>query len=392
MKVLVWSPRGVGESYGGPSMNAHRLLSVMDNANDYVLAHGNAAQEPSALFSEAHFIYQLRHHSPLQQAIYVSKGTAWVKREAARFDVAFGIEGFHPTVAPLYAGQMAGLPALVFLAAYRTDLADKKGLPTLLGFPARRRAMAARLSGLVALSSAMEQELLEYGIAQEKIARIPIGVDTSVFHAGANEQSRSEERRRLGIPDRPSILFVGGLNQRKRPHLLVEALAGLKRKGIDAQLVLVGPEQDAEYCQSMRSHAEANGVAADIVWYGFTREVAPLFRIADIYALISRNEGMPSALIEAMASSLPSVVTRISGVEDVIEHDVNGMFVDDEGSEVERVLERYLRDPALGREHGQQARRCVEARLSLAKVSGAYAKLFELAYRGGNAAEASLLA
>lgn len=391
MHILVWSPRGVGESYGGPSMNAHRLINAMGDDLRFSLVHGNPAQEPAPRFEEQHFLYEMHHFSPLRQALFVHKGRTWIEANARRFDVVFGIEGFHPTVGPVHTAHRMGVPAVVFLAAYRTDLADKQGLPTRLGFPRRRRQMASELSGLIALSTAMAEELREYGIAERRIAVIPIGIDTTVFHPVADVAERSRLRAALGLRDMPTVVFVGGVNRRKQPHLLVEAAARLRRKGQDVQVVLVGPEQDAEYAAGMRAHAAEAGIEDLVVWYGFTREVAPLFRAADIYALISKNEGMPSALVEAMATGLPAIVTNISGAADVIEQGHNGVFVTDDVEAVSLAIAHYLDDDAARIAHGLASRARVEKQLSLTRVSAAYRQLFELAISGGDACDASLL-
>lgn len=391
MKVLIWSPRGVGESYGGPSMNAHRLLGKMKSAATYSLAHGKFDQEKSELFDAQTFVAEMKHFSVLKQLMFVAKGRHWMAGNVRKYDAVLGIEGFHPTVAPLHTAQSLGVPSVVFLAAYKTDLADKKGLPTNLGFPRRRRAMAAQLSGLIVLSTAMEEELLEYKVSPDKIAKIPIGVDTTNFRPVESIHERTRARAEHGLRDLPTIIFVGGVNRRKQPHLLVRAIAALKCRGLDAQLLVVGPEQDEQYSREIREFIREKRIGEQIIWMGFTRDVAPLFRLADVFSLVSRNEGMPSALIEAMATNLPSVVTRISGTSDVIKSEQNGIFVSDDEAEVTNALETYLKEPSIAIAHGTSARKFVDEKLSINRVADAYVKLLKEIVSGRPAANASIL-
>jgi glycosyltransferase involved in cell wall biosynthesis len=153
------------------------------------------------------------------------------------------------------------------------------------------------------------------------------------------------------------------------------------------QLVLVGPEQEPEYAARIRQRARDIGVADRVLWFGFTADIAPPFRAADIFALPSANEGMPAALVEAMASGLPSIVTAISGMTDLIVDGVQGRVVEPRADRIADALEAYGRDPALRRAHGESARTKVEQRFSSEVVIDAYERLFRRIMAGGDAAE-----
>src|SRR5262249_52852990 len=158
---------------------------------------------------------------------------------AEQFDIFHGLAAFQTTVEPAYAAQRLGLPSVVFVANHGVEFADKPGLKAILGLPRRRRAMAKQISGLIAMSQAIYDELRSYDIPESKIARIPMGVDTTRFRPSVDAVERQALRGQFGWPDRPTLIFVGGITERKRPHLLVEAIGLLHKRGLECQLAIV---------------------------------------------------------------------------------------------------------------------------------------------------------
>lgn len=387
IRVLLWSPMGSGEHYDGPSSFAYRLYGCAAPGRFKVtLAHGNANQVQDRLFEGVHLIHPLRP-TALGMARYVRTAKAWVARHAAGFDVFHGLTGYEIVMGPAYEAQRRGLPAVVFIANHRNDLGDKPGLKRLLGLPRRRRAKAAKLSALIAMSQAIHEELLSYGVCERRIARIPMGVDTNRFRPVASEAERRAVRQQLGWPDRPTVVFVGAIGRRKQPHLLIEALGMLRQRDVECQLALVGPEQEPAYCAQMRVRAKELDIERQVIWFGFTKDIGPPFRAADCFALISSGEGMPAALVEAMASGLPSIVTAVSGTTDLISDGEDGRLVGPSASDVADAIATYLRDPAVTALHGGRARAKIVRGYSTTVVLDAYERLFRRIMAGGDAAE-----
>ena len=100
-------------------------------------------------------------------------------------------------------------------------------------------------------------------------------------------------------------------------------------------------------------------------WLGPERLRAELAG-ASVFALPSYAEGMPMALLEAMSWGLPVIATPVGGVPQVIEHEVNGLFVDpDDIDGIAAAIARLMSDPALRERLGAAARKTIEARFSL---------------------------
>ena len=212
------------------------------------------------------------------------------------------------------------------------------------------------------------------GLPPDRFCLMPNGVDLERFRPGTPDE-RAAIRREMQISVTSLVvLFVGFFSREKRPDLLFDAWAGLATSpNTNAVLVFVGAtrspyhEVDENLADEIREKAAAAGVADRLRFVEKTHDIERLHRMADIFVLPSVREGMSNALLEAMASGLPSIATRIEGITDVvIEHDVNGVLVppDDVGA-LEQGLRRIAGDPSCAARLGYAARQAVEARFSL---------------------------
>jgi len=377
LRILLWSPNGSGLHYGGPGMMAYRLYSkAVPGRFEVTLVHGNPKQADYPLFRRQHLIAPLDKLNIRQQWTFVHRGQRWIDEHAKEFDIFHGLQGFHLTVGPAFRAQRKNLPAAVMLATYNNDLADKTGWKRLLALPKRRRRMLRELGGIVAISDAIADELLGFGFPEEKIARIPIGVDTDHFRPPVNESERRQQRAELGWPDRPTIIIVGNVTRNKNALLLVEALGMIQRRGIDAQLAIVGPEDDPPFAAEIRTRAAELKLTDRVIWAGFTTDPAPLFRAADVFSLPSASEGMPSSLVEALASGLPAVTTAISGATDLVRDGITGRLIERRLEPAAEALASYLDSPDLARAHGQAGRDIILQRCSATAVLDAHERLF----------------
>ena len=164
------------------------------------------------------------------------------------------------------------------------------------------------------------------------------------------------------------IVCLGRLGIRKGSRTIVRALAILGRRHPDARLVLAG---DGDL-SSVRSEARRLGVSDRVElpgWIG-PEERARTFLTASVFALPSQEEGLPVALLEAMAYGLPAVVSPVGGIPDAFEEGRHGYFVppDDPGALADR-LGALLDDPEAARRMGSQARADAEERYATEVVA-----------------------
>lgn len=190
----------------------------------------------------------------------------------------------------------------------------------------------------------------------------------------------------VSVPETPAsldsvpaqILSLGRLGEEKGSLTLVRALAMLEEPFADVRLVLAGDGDS----RSIRAEARRLGVIERVElpgWIG-ADERARRLRSANLFALPSRREGLPTALLEAMAFGLPSIVTPVGGVPDVFREGRHGYFVppDDPSALAERIA-RVLRDPDGARRMGTQARSDATRDFSVEVVAGLVAQAIESA-------------
>jgi glycosyltransferase involved in cell wall biosynthesis len=187
----------------------------------------------------------------------------------------------------------------------------------------------------LSVSRGLVESYLSAGLPPEQILEIPNGIDTVRFAPAAPDERRAIRSRLVVPPEGPMVLFVGFFSADKQPRTLFDAWLRLYADaGIDAALVFVGAtkspyfEVDGRMSEEMRTVAAECGRAERLVFAGATHNVPDYMRAADLFVLPSKREGLPVALLEAMACGLPSVASRLPGSTDTIIADGdNGLLV-----------------------------------------------------------------
>ena len=215
---------------------------------------------------------------------------------------------------------------------------------------------------------AMEELALSTGIEAEKVFRIPIGIDLEHFPS-IDPETRSARRQELGVPESAFVIGsfqkdgVGwgeGLEPKliKGPDVLLDVLGRLRKPVPELAVVLTGPARGY-----VTAGLERLGIPYRHVSATDRESLAQVYRLLDAYLVASRDEGGPKAVLEAMASGVPLVTTRVGQAADLVVHGENGYLAEVEDAEalgtlLERVatapqadLERLL---AKGRETAEQ--------------------------------------
>jgi glycosyltransferase involved in cell wall biosynthesis len=200
-----------------------------------------------------------------------------------------------------------------------------------------------RYDAVICKSSAIRQSCLAAGLPETAVVQIPgaipCGTPDSLFRPADSRDEVRRLRTALRLPhDAFLATFVGRVQPRKGCDLLFEAWELLlATPSFQGWLLLVGPHgadpsggerQFAALLQSfLPSRQDKRVLMTGNVAYA---EVARYLRASDCFVFPSQNEGLPKAVIEAMASGLPAICTRIPNVtEDIIDHDVDGIILDD---------------------------------------------------------------
>lgn len=157
----------------------------------------------------------------------------------------------------------------------------------------------------------------------KKVEYIPgVGIDTSKF---ANVEVDVEKKRQeLGLTmDNVVLLSVGELNENKNHQVIIKALGEIKDNNIHYCIAGVG-----EWKDKLLGIAKEYEVEGNVHLVGFRKDIEELLKIVDIFFFPSKREGLSVALMEAMGSGLPCVVSKIRGNTDLIVDDCGGKLVD----------------------------------------------------------------
>jgi len=228
----------------------------------------------------------------------------------------------------------------------------------LIGWRARYIARF-RLAGLlshrtVCVSEAVRRRLVvDFGYSAARTIAIPNGVDVERFHTDL-ETGRSVRQQLNIASDAVVIVCIASLVTQKRVDLLLEALGMLHREDREFTCIIVG---DGPLRTSLEERVEALALSSSVRFIGFVPDVRPYLQAGDLFALSSDKEGLPLALLEAMASGLPCIVTDVGGNREVLVDGRTGLIVEPGSSAKFADALRYaLTHPDEMRTQGRRAR------------------------------------
>lgn len=220
----------------------------------------------------------------------------------------------------------------------------------------------------IVISSEIDSELDQEGVSRHKRVCIPNGVDVSRF-IPPDRDAKEMARRHLGLLEEPVAVFVGRLSSEKQVDRLIAAWTALRNTHPSAVLLIVGDGPQASQLKA----AAGEGV----IFQGAVNDVTPYLQAADLFVLPSIAEGASIALLEAMASGLPPVVTRLAGALDLITHRKNGWLIPaDDSPALLEALTTLFDDPQLRKTLGENARQCVVSKYSLDAVTSQMVGLY----------------
>jgi starch synthase len=267
-------------------------------------------------------------------------------------------------------GKLTGLPVF---ASFQGGDYQRSRLERLT------RPLALRGARALVVPTTAEAERLRrvYGIDDSRVAAIFNPIDTDVWRPGGRETTR----RRLGLPPEARVAAWHGRVSvtKKGLDVLAEAWARVcrVRPGDDVRLLLVGAGHHDDELDRLLSDPRIRGVHRVDSFVHDRRELRDLLAAADVYAFPSRLEGLPVALVEAMACGLPPVAADASGVREILGVDTAGTLVPrDDPERLAGGLLELFDDPEKARERGAAARRRVEAAFALDRVGAQLRELF----------------
>jgi glycosyltransferase involved in cell wall biosynthesis len=265
------------------------------------------------------------------------------------------------------AARLAGVPAIHPIHGLHYERYPR---PVAAAYLALERRLSRYTAVVINVSHAQEAEGVSLRLFTRAQSRVIVnGVDSAALAARALD--REAARTALGLPQAARVVgAVARFDEVKRLDIVLRAVGKLDDAGVMAVLVGGGPEEP-----SLRSLAADLRLGPRVVFPGEIPDAARLFRAFDIFAAPSRKEGMPLAVLEAMAIGLPIVASDIEAHREVLDP-ATGVLVEGSGPAFAGALRAILGDPerarALADANRARARSRFDEETMVAAVDGVY--------------------
>jgi UDP-glucose:(heptosyl)LPS alpha-1,3-glucosyltransferase len=217
-----------------------------------------------------------------------------------------------------------------YFQAYRNPFLKfliKSSLSNLIAlFIEKRQFQKDNYKKIIAVSKRCKEEIKRnYGVPDEDIDVIYNGVDLKRFNPANKERYRKEIREKYNILDNEIVLlYIGSGFRRKGVEYLLKAISNL-RSDTKLRLLIVGRDENMQYYKKLVGKIKIEG---KITFTGEQPKVERFYAAADIFILLSVYEPFSNACLEAMASGLPIIITRINGVSEIIENGKEGYIIE----------------------------------------------------------------
>lgn len=223
---------------------------------------------------------------------------------------------------------------------------------------------------------AVSTELADYVRQRLGLAHAPDvmvnGIDAARYELGIDQRDRLRAEWDIS-PDELLAVAVGRLEEVKNHKLLLEAFARVTPARPALRMVIAGT---GNLAGTLESEARTLGVDDRVSFVGFRSDIPACLNAADLFLISSTTEGLPIALLEAMAAGLPTVSTAVGGIPAVIAEPPAGLLVPSgDTAAFAAALDRLAGDPALRQKLGATARRRVGA-YSFREMAAGYARLY----------------
>lgn len=303
---------------------------------------------------------------------------SWLQAHRQDFDLVYVSMLKHDAYEAVRLGRELKFPVVVRVGG--AGLTGDVHWQLSANFGRRIRSGCYKADAFVAISEAIERELIVAGYPRQRLHRIPNAVRVPPERT---RPQRDEARAALGeahpllalAQPAPVAVYTGRLHAGKGLDTLIEAWQLVAARRPDARLWLVGdgPERAALWRQ-----IDAAGLDGRVVLAGAFDSVDDFLAAADLFVLPSLEEGMSRSLLEAMAAGLPVIASDIPGNRAIVDHETQGLLVPPRDPQaLAQATDRLWSDPELASRLGAAARARVEREFSIPALVRRHLELFE---------------
>jgi glycosyltransferase involved in cell wall biosynthesis len=213
----------------------------------------------------------------------------------------------------------------------------------------------------VAISSEIKDYLLSKEVSDNKIFFVPNGIELPVL----KETIRNENE----------LLFVGNFWSKtvKGLDILLKSFSNVIKSNPNVKLIILGDGNPELFCD----YFDNNLLNTNLFFLGTKKDVSQWYKTSTIYISPSRSEGLSNSLIEAMAYGMPCIATNISGSNDLIVPNENGLLIEKENeSQLSESIIRLLHDAGLQKKFAANARKTIEQKCQIKEVARDYLEIY----------------
>ena len=228
---------------------------------------------------------------------------------------------------------------------------------------------------VIGVSDEIVADLAKAGVQPTKLTVIDNGIDTEVLQT-SRQYDELALRQELGLlKDTFVIGSLGRLTQQKDYPTLLQAAAELLKERRDVEFIVAG---EGELQSELVALSHTLGIQNKFHFVGFRNDKEDLLKLIEVFVLTSLDEGLPIALLEAMAVKIPVVVTKVGGIPKVVKHGENGMLIEKgDFFQLKEDLVALMDDRHLREDLGTKGHEIVVQKFSIAQMTKKYLGVYQ---------------
>lgn len=237
---------------------------------------------------------------------------------------------------------------------------------------------------IIATSESTKKEIIKQGAVADKIVIISNGVD---LDNASHNKSSVEIRKEFGLKENQRIIGeIARLCKNKGQDILIKAAQRVIKNNPDTVFMIVGEdlEQRGGYEKNLKRLAADLGVAQNIIFTEYRSDIINLMHAFDLFVLPSFVEGLPVAILEAMAAKKPVITTPVGGNAEIVVDGQTGTLVSPEDSDkLAKAIIYHLNNPEISKRMGEKGYERVKNRFSLSQMLDKVMNIYEEVIRDG---------
>ena len=228
-----------------------------------------------------------------------------------------------------------------------------------------------QFNAVIGVSNEVFEELKKH-IDSRKISKIDNGIEILRYY-------RTEEKRiakkTLHLEGKRVVGYVGRLSEKKGVIFLLSAFKNLSEKYEDLNAIIVG---DGEAEESLKKYAHSLGISERVIFAGERDDTPLIYSAMDVFVLPSLQEAFPMVILEAMASCVPVVATRVGDIPFIIQDGISGLLIEPKDPDsISRAVEELLSNPAKAELIAKTALKNVQEHYSSLSMAEKYKAIYK---------------